>query len=193
MNQDRLSTTVVVCVEAGNLEHQAARLIESLRRWGGELQKVPVLAIKPRIGPPLSRSTLAIFDNYGAQYVSRVRFDRYEWHQYLNKAYVLQWAEELVTTDCITYMDCDLLVTGNADQWLLATGEEFAASAPDKNIGLSGCGDDSEAYWLAVLRALDLSVDELRVLKERLDEHCAARRAELEAKKKESEQRQEKR
>jgi hypothetical protein len=39
----------------------------------------------------------------------------------------------------------------------------------------------------------DLSVDELRVLKERLDEHCAARRAELEAKKKESEQRQEKR
>jgi hypothetical protein len=161
MNRDRLSTTVVICVEAGSLEHQAARLVESLRRWGGELQKVPVLAIKPRIGPPLSKSTLAIFDKNDAQYVSRVRFDRFEWHQYLNKAYILQWAEELVTTDCITYMDCDLLVTGNADQWLLATGEEFAASAPDKNIGLSGCGDDSEAYWLAVLRVLDLSVDEL--------------------------------
>jgi len=39
----------------------------------------------------------------------------------------------------------------------------------------------------------DLSEDELKVLKERLDEHCSARRAELEAKKKESEQRQEKR
>src|SRR5262249_54874240 len=110
MSESKLSTTVVVCVEAGKLEHQATRLIESLRRWGGDLGKAPILAVKPRLGPPLTRDTLAAFDRYNVRFVSRLRTDRYEWYHYLNKLYALRWAEELAATDCITLMDCDLLV-----------------------------------------------------------------------------------
>jgi hypothetical protein len=161
MSEDKLSTTVVICVEAGKLEHQASRLIESLRRWGGRLGKAPIVAIKPRMGPPLRKSTMAVFDRYEVWYASRIRVDRYEWHQYLNKAYVLRWAEEVVGTDCVTLMDCDLLVTGNADNWFLAGDEDFAACAPDKNIGSTGAGDETEAYWQAVAKALEIKIEEL--------------------------------
>jgi hypothetical protein len=64
MGEEKLSTTVVICVEAGKLEHQAARLVESLRRWGRVLGKAPIVAVKPRLGPPLSLDTLAIFEKY---------------------------------------------------------------------------------------------------------------------------------
>jgi len=161
MNESKFSTTVVVCVEAGKLEHQATRLIESLRRWGGGLGKAAIVAIKPRLGPPLTRDTLAVFDRYNVRFVSHLRTDRYEWHQYLNKAYVLEWAEELATTDCITLMDCDLLVTGNADQWLLEAGEEFIACAPDKNIGSLGPGHETEPYWQEVAKTLDIDIERL--------------------------------
>jgi hypothetical protein len=161
MTESKLSTTIVVCVEAGRLEHQATRLIESLRRWGGELGKSPIVAIKPRLGPPLTRKALSAFDRYDVRFVSRFRTDRYEWHQYLNKAYVLEWAEELAATDCITLMDCDLLVTKNADEWLLEAGEEFVACAPDKNIGSIGLGDETEPYWQEVAKALDVDIAQL--------------------------------
>lgn len=161
MNGSRLSTTVVVCVEAGKLEQQAIRLIESLRRWGGDLGKAPIVAIKPRLGPPLTRGTLSAFDRYDVYFVSRLRTDRYEWHQYLNKLYVLRWAEELASTDCITLMDCDLLVTGKADEWLLLAGEEFVACAPDKNIGSIGSGDETESYWREVAKTLDIDIERL--------------------------------
>jgi hypothetical protein len=161
MTENKLSTTVVVCVEAGKLEHQATRLIESLRRWGGDLGKAPIVAVKPRLGPPLTLDTFATFDRHDVRFESRLRTDRYEWHQYLNKPYVLKWAEEFATTDCITLMDCDLLVTGNADQWLLEPGEEFIACAPDKNIGSIGSGDETEPYWQEVAKTLDIDIDRL--------------------------------
>src|SRR5215475_14316097 len=161
MRNDRLSTTVVICVEAGKLEHQAVRLVESLRRWGGDLGKAPIVVIKPRIGPPLTGHTLRMFERHNVQFSSRIRTDRYEWHQYLNKPHVLKWAEELATTDCITLMDCDLLVTRNADEWHLREGEEFAACAPDKNIGSIGPGDETEAYWNAIAKVLDIDIERL--------------------------------
>src|SRR5215467_12631084 len=161
MSADRLSTTVVICVEAGRLEHQANRLVESLRRWGGELGKAPIVAIKPRLGPPLTSVTLSMFARHNVRFRSRLRTDRYEWHQYLNKPYVLTWAEELADTECITLMDCDMLVTSNADQWLLQPEEDFAACAPDKNIGSIGSGDETEPYWQQVAKALDIEIEQL--------------------------------
>jgi hypothetical protein len=161
MSTKKLSTTIVICVEPGKLEHQATRLIQSLRRWGGDLGKAPIIAIKPRLGPPLNRYTLAEFDRKNVRFATRLRTDRYEWHQFLNKPYVLTWAEELATTDCITLMDCDLLVTGNADQWLLGEGEEFIACAPDKNIGSIGSGDGTDPYWQQVSKALDVDIGRL--------------------------------
>jgi hypothetical protein len=161
MSQSKLTTTIVVCVEAGKLEHQATRLIESLRRWGGELGKAPIVAIKPRLGPPLTKNTLAAFDRCKVLFVNRLRTDRYEWHQYLNKAHVLEWAEELAATECITLMDCDLLVTGNADQWLLEDEAQFIACAPDKNIGSNGSGDETEPYWREVAKTLNVDLERL--------------------------------
>jgi hypothetical protein len=161
MSETKLGTTVVICVEAGKLEQQATRLVESLRRWGGNLGKAPIVVIKPRLGPPLAQTTLATFDRYNVRFASRLRSDRYEWHQYLNKPYVLRWAEEFVITDCITLMDCDLLVASNADQWLLEEDVEFIACAPDKNIGSMGLGDETEPYWNAVAKALDVDIEQL--------------------------------
>jgi len=157
----KLSTTILICIEAGKLEKQACRLVESLRRWGGSLGQAPILAIKPRLGPPIEKSTSATFEKHNVRFISRIRTDRYEWHQYLNKPYALTWAEENATTDCMTLMDCDLLATANADEWLLDENDEFIACAPDKNIGSTGPSDEMEPYWRQVTAVLDIDIDRL--------------------------------
>jgi hypothetical protein len=61
--------TFVCCVESGLLENQTVRMIESLRRWGGQLRESPIFAVTPRMGLPLSRQTHRDFERLGVEYL----------------------------------------------------------------------------------------------------------------------------
>jgi len=61
--------TFVCCVESGSLESQTIRMVESLRRYGGKFSTAPVIAVTPWFGPPLSKSTLQVFDNLKVTYL----------------------------------------------------------------------------------------------------------------------------
>src|SRR5205085_1505515 len=59
----------ICCVESGPLEDQTVRMVESLRRWGGRLAEAPVVAVTPRFGPPLARTTRRALDRLSARHV----------------------------------------------------------------------------------------------------------------------------
>ena len=83
-------TTFVCCVESGWLEPQTLRMVESLRRWGGQFAQSPVVAVTPRFGPPLAAKTRRAF---GALNVEHYRFhadNQYAWKSFLNKHYAMQ-------------------------------------------------------------------------------------------------------
>ena len=63
--------TFVCCVESGWLKVQTVRMIESLRRWGGQFANAPVFAVTPRLDPLLMYKTRRAFDNL---YVKYLRF-----------------------------------------------------------------------------------------------------------------------
>src|ERR1700761_6590781 len=79
------SASIVTCVEYGSLETMAIRMIESLRRWGGEFANLPVYAVKPRFGIPLRKETLKAFDRLNVTFMDIRPETKYTWFRFLNK------------------------------------------------------------------------------------------------------------
>ncbi len=155
------TVAVVTCVEAGHLEPQTVRMIESLRRFGGGLAAVPVLAVTPRFGLPLQRATLRRYEQLDVRHVRGRATSRYAWYNFMNKPAALRLAERAVSAETMVFLDADLLVVREPTRLLLGPGEDLTACATDKNIGSSGPDDPYEPYWTAVCGAVGLAVDDL--------------------------------
>jgi len=153
--------TFVCCVEAGPLEAMTIRMIESLRRWGGQFASAPVLAVTPRLGPRLMKQTIDLFQDQNVRYVRFAGAERFSWNNFMNKPNALLIAEREADTDFIAWLDSDILVLGEPGQMILAAEDAFAACAPDKNVGTSGAQDVNDPYWRQLGLALQIELESL--------------------------------
>jgi len=151
----------VCCVESGALESQTLRMIESLRRWGGVFANMPVLAVIPRMGIPLASKTIHAFDRLQVDYLYFQNRDRYVWDKFLNKPYAVLAAENYFQSECIVWVDSDLLFVGEPEQLILSDEEDFVACASDKNIGTNGIDDTNAPYWQNACQVVGLEIGSL--------------------------------
>jgi hypothetical protein len=153
--------TFVVCVESGLYESMAILMVESLRRFGGRFAAAPVLAITPRLGPGLARSTRRRLGELDVTCV-RTWHVRRAWFSFYPKVWALEDAERLATTELVVYVDSDILFLAEPTACLLPSGAVVAACARDDGIvGVSGPGDRYEPAWQRACAAVGLAVDEL--------------------------------
>jgi hypothetical protein len=155
------AVTFVCCVEAGPLELMTARMIASLRRWGGRFAAAPVLAVTPRRGPQLLPETHELFQEYGVRYVRYPVREQFSWNNFMNKPHALLLAEQEAETPCLAWLDSDILILGEPGQLALEATEAFAACAPDKNVGTAGPEDVNDPYWRQLGQALQVEVERL--------------------------------
>jgi hypothetical protein len=165
MMTKNFQTTFVCCVESGSLETQTVRMIESLRRWGGKFADAPIYAVTPRFGPPLAKQTHQIFEKFQVKYLYFQKNDKYAWNKFLNKPSALVAVEELAQTECIGWLDSDLLIVDEPDQLTLNQEESFLACASDKNIGTTGLQDPYEAYWQEICKCVGIDIETLPWIK----------------------------
>jgi lipopolysaccharide biosynthesis glycosyltransferase len=136
-------------------------MIESLRRWGGQFANAPVFAVTPRLGPPLANKTRQAFEKLHVEYLRLHENSRYSWNKFLNKPYALVAVDKHTTSECIAWLDSDLLILGAPDQLILNEAEDFLACAPDKNIGTTGQKDRFEPYWQEVCNYVGIDIEDL--------------------------------
>ncbi len=153
--------TVVCCVEAGPLELMAVRMVESLRKFGGRFSQMDVFAVTPRFGAPLCRSTRSAFGALDVHYLRFPARDPYGWNHFMNKPRALRKVEDITQTECVAWLDSDIIILGEPDGLLLGEGEDIAACPSDKNLGTSGKGDENEPYWAAICEALAIDIEAL--------------------------------
>ena len=152
------SITVVCCIESGSLEENTVRLVESLRRFGGIFQSIPIVAVTPRFGPPLSRRTLLVLDSLNARHVRFRARNSYSWNGFLNKPLALAHIEQSLTTESICWLDSDILVLNEPVLLALSQSEDFLASISDfANNGTNGAGAQ-EQYWRKVARIVGVDL-----------------------------------
>jgi hypothetical protein len=155
------SAAIVTCVEAGYLETQTIRMIESLRRWGGRMAGVPVVAVTPRLGPPIAASTRRKYDELGVTYLRTKATSKYAWYNFMNKPAALLAAENAVKVDSMIWLDADILIVGEPWDLLLGLHEDFAGCPTEKNIATTGPDDPYHPYWMALCDAVGLSIDDV--------------------------------
>jgi hypothetical protein len=151
----------VCCVESGWLEAQTVRMIESLRRWGGKFKDAPVFAVTPRFGAPLAKKTHQFFDKFQVEYIYCDEKNKYSWNKFLNKLSALIAVEKVAKTECISWLDSDLLIVGEPDQLTLNEGENFTACGSDKNVATTGTEDPCEPYWQEVCKYMGIDIEDL--------------------------------
>lgn len=164
---DPTSHVVVTVIEAGPLEKQVCLLVESLRRWGGRLATVPVVAVKPRRGPRLSSSTLRKLDRLNVKYTQIDRDDGYAWFPYLNKTAAVKHVAAY-HRGTIIWIDADVLILGEPSELILDArdpkGLKFAACASDRNIGTSQDDDRFAPYFKVACATLGVDFASLPYL-----------------------------
>lgn len=158
----RPNTTFVCCVESGSLEDQTLRMIESLRRYGGKFATSPVIAVTPRFGPPLSQTTLQVFQDLDVVYIRRRIKTNYPWFKFLNKPLALVAAENHITSEAVAWMDSDLLILDEPDQLDLLRSEDFLGFPVEgKEMGTTGTGDPYEPIWQEFCRIVGIEIEDL--------------------------------
>lgn len=156
-----VSAAFVLCVESGTLETQSLWAIESLRRWGGRFADCEVIAVTPRKGPSLQRSTLERFRDLKVRWI---RFEGpSEWSFYgpFNKPLALAAAETMTDADEIIWIDSDVLIVDEPTELILGPDESFAAHPCScaHDIGSTGEGDPHDPYWRKILTEHGIELD----------------------------------
>jgi hypothetical protein len=149
--------TVVCCVEAGALEAMTVRMVASLRQFGGALSSAHVVAVTPRRGLPLSDETHNAFRRLDVEHLAFHAQETYAWNNFMNKPHALLAVDQRGDGrgDIICWLDSDILVTGPPLRLALRDAE-FAACAPDKNVGTTGQDDENDPFWHRVFAVLDM-------------------------------------
>jgi hypothetical protein len=137
-------------------------MVTSLRKHGGRFAHAPVVAVTPRFGPPLSKSTLQVFDALNVVYIRRPNKTRYSWFKFLNKPLALVAAEEFVNSEAIGFLDSDLLIVDEPEKLALLPSEDFLGFPVEcKEMGTIGPGDPYEAFWRELCRIVNIEIDDL--------------------------------
>ncbi|WP_152343682.1 glycosyltransferase family 2 protein [Afipia birgiae] len=156
------SMTVVVCVESGLLEPLTVRMVDSLRRFGGRFANLEVVAVTPRMTPPLARETRRRMAELGIKHLQVSPNNPYSWHHYMNKAEAIAAVEDRVTTEAIAWVDSDILFTREPNGLELLPGVDFLASAPDAGvIGSRGVTDPNDPFWQRSAELIGKDADDL--------------------------------
>ncbi|MDC7223958.1 MAG: hypothetical protein PQJ60_09470 [Spirochaetales bacterium] len=162
-------TTFVCCVESGALEFSLMRTIESLRRFGGEFSQAPILAITPRTGPKLAAETIEFFKKMNVDYYCFKADNRYSWKGFLNKHYALDFAERVADTEYITWIDSDLLFTGDIGG-IIPEKSDFIACVPDSFGATSEPGDPMHEFWKRACEIVGLKLEDLPMVTSHLED-----------------------
>jgi len=154
------STTICTSIEAGELETEVLLLAESLRRFGGRWADVPMIAVKARRGPALATAIVKRLEQLDVQLVDKLLNDGAPWWDHANKAAAIRYAERHVSTRCVTWMDGDMVVLREPEEFAPAPGTEFIARAGEGYDVASSGSDNKADYWCRICTVFGLRFEE---------------------------------
>jgi hypothetical protein len=145
-------TTLYTCIESGRLEPEVLLMVRTLRAFGGRFAQCPVLAIQPRSGPSIARTTLRELDKLQVSYVKRPVQHRFSWLGFANKPQAAVIADELAKTKHVAWLDADVLVAREPSALDAPEHDANEVLACVEELGpvSTGPGDRFEPFWQAM-------------------------------------------
>lgn len=143
-----LNISAVCCVEFGRLEAETVLMVQSLRKFGGALSQIPVMAVVGRFGAPLRRATVDELERLNVQIMrAEPGSNPATWFNYGNKGAAVVTAEKHATTEQIMWLDSDMVFLGEPKSIVLNEGEGLAIAPIDTPPAVLLNDDTHVSYW----------------------------------------------
>jgi hypothetical protein len=158
--------TFVCCIEGTEIEAQALRLSESIRRFAGTYSNASIVAVNPRADFPIAPLTERRLAHLGVQYVHEPLNRTGSPYLTINRIVTGSWAEAQLASEYTVLLDSDMLFVSEptfreADVGVRPVDTKGSASA--------GPDDPLDAYWQALCEIARLSIDSLPFLTASVD------------------------
>ncbi len=140
----------VAIIEHGSLEQKALLLVKSIRRFLGDIERYPVLIVRPRKGPEISKFTGDRLNELGASYIFEPRNVAWKHHPFANEAYGAAIAEEILLNDVETlvYLDSDIVCLQSPRSLALPDEKDVAIAPVDfSHVGANKYGEPINDFW----------------------------------------------
>lgn len=131
----KFKISFIYIVEAGDLEHKAILLGESLRRFFPHRKDAPIFVVRPRVGQEISHSTMRKFEKLEIEYIYDPINIRWKNLPFANQVYGPALIEEKMKdeTDILVYLDADIVCLNMPQRLFLSDDEKVLVVPVDVN------------------------------------------------------------
>lgn len=139
---------VLLCIEKGYLENTSKYLINSLRKFGGELKDVPIYSYQPRKKEKITDKTKRFLEKNEVEFIDINLNKEYEHYPLANKPIVCAHAEKHLESEIIVFLDSDIMILNQPSEFLIPANVDIMINPVyRKHIGTSGKRDINYDYW----------------------------------------------
>jgi hypothetical protein len=145
-----MSTSIafIMCTEGGQLEQESLLMVESFRRFGGNLKDTPIYSFQVREKNDVSDRTLKALAAFGVEHKKVVLNLKYPDYPLANKPLLCAYAEQNIDAEIIVFLDSDLVFFSEPKEFLLPAEYDVGIRPEhEKMIGSEGKDDPNEEYW----------------------------------------------
>lgn len=131
-------------------------MIKSFRANAGALKNASIIAVQGRHGAKLKAETLKELKELSVELVIDTQTNPASWFNYANKIVAVQVAQNLANTDCIAWLDSDIVVNKAPLELLLDEDVDFAARGEFLPPAVRGNDKTHIPYWQAICELLEV-------------------------------------
>lgn len=148
-----LPIVLIMCTEGGQLEQESLLMIESFRRFAGDLKNTPIYSFQVREQNNVSAATLKKLASFNVIHQKVVLNHKYPNYPLANKPLLCAYAEQNIDAEIIVFLDSDLVFFGEPKEFLLPIKYDVGIRPEhEKMIGSCGKNDPNEEYWQNLYR-----------------------------------------
>ena len=138
----------IMCTEGGQLEQESLLMVESLRRFGGNLKNTPIYSFQVRDKNYVSTPTLKALESFEVKHQKVVLNHKYPDYPLANKPLLCAYAEQNIDAEIIVFLDSDLVFFSEPKEFLLPPEYDVGIRPEhEKMIGSEGENDPNDEYW----------------------------------------------
>ena len=157
-----LPLVLIMCTEGGQLEQESLLMVESYRRFAGDLKDVPIYSFQVREQNNVSAATLEKLASFNVIHKKVVLNHKYPNYPLANKPLLCAYAEQNIDAEIIVFLDSDLVFFSEPKEFLLPTEYDVGIRPEhEKMIGSTGKDDPNDPYWQNLYRLADVGAKEL--------------------------------
>jgi hypothetical protein len=139
---------LIMCTEGGQLEQESLLMVESFRRFAGNLKNTPIYSFQVREKNDVSAETLKSLAAFGVKHQKVVLNHQYPDYPLANKPLLCAYAEQNIDAEIIVFLDSDLVFFSEPKEFLLPAEYDVGIRPEhEKMIGSEGKNDSNEEYW----------------------------------------------